>query len=88
MASANDIQVIPHTAVMPVTLHLAFGVPMSLTPLAEYLVKWNIVNQAAYKTKYEPKLGFFEPPKLSGLGLELREDSGIERRELSLLTVK
>jgi L-alanine-DL-glutamate epimerase-like enolase superfamily enzyme len=88
MASANDVQVIPHTAVMPVTLHLAFGVPMTLTPLAEYLVKWNVVNQAFFKTRYEPKLGFFEPPKLPGLGLELREDPGVEKKELSLFTVK
>ena len=88
MASANDIQVIPHTAIMPTTLHLAFGVPITVTPLAEYLVKWNIIEQAALKTKYEPKLGFFEPPKLPGIGLELKEDSSVEKRELLFSIVK
>jgi hypothetical protein len=33
-------------------------------------------------------LDSFEPPKLLGLGLELREDPGVEKKELSLFTVK
>ena len=32
IASANDFQAIPHTAVMPTTLHLAFGVPVTVMP--------------------------------------------------------
>jgi L-alanine-DL-glutamate epimerase-like enolase superfamily enzyme len=88
IASANDIQVIPHTAIMPTTVHLAFSVPVTITPLAECLVKWNIVNQAALKIKYEPKLGFFELPKLPGLGIELRDDPNVEKKELSFPTIK
>lgn len=81
MASASGIQVIPHTSVMVATLNLAFGLPASVIPLAEYLVKWNIVNQAAYRTQYHPVSGEFDRPKLPGLGLELREDA--EKAELN-----
>jgi len=75
IASANALQVIPHTAVMAATLHLAFSLPATVVPLAEYLVKWNIINQAVYETQYHPMSGAFEAPKLPGLGLEFRRDA-------------
>ena len=75
IASASGIQVIPHTAVMAATLNLAFGLPANVIPLAEYLVKWNIVNQAVYGTQYHPISGEFDRPKLPGLGLEFRKDA-------------
>ncbi len=84
LASASGIQVIPHTAVMAATLNLAFGLPSNVIPLAEYLVKWNIINQAVYSTQYHPVSGEFDRPRTSGLGLEFRKD--IEREEFGFFS--
>jgi len=80
LASSYGIQVIPHTKSVPLTLHLAFSRPSWEIPIAEYLIKWNVVNQAPLKVKHLPEKGVFKPPETPGLGLEL-DESKVQRRE-------
>ena len=54
LASAYDVQVIPHGHSVPVNAHLALSVPLTVTPLIEYLVKWNAVHQFFFKNPVMP----------------------------------
>jgi len=74
IASSKDLEVIPHTAVTASTLHLAFSRPSNLIPLIEYLVKWNIINQAPLKIQYNPQNGVFKTPTEAGLGLLFKDN--------------
>jgi len=71
LASSYGIPVVPHTGVMTTTLNLLFSKPPALCPIAEYLVKWNAVNQVLFKTKLVPSGGNFIAPQVAGLGIEL-----------------
>lgn len=73
LASSYDIPVIPHTGCIETTIQLLFSQPLSLCPIAEYLIKYNQVFQSVYKNPITPRGGFFEPPTASGLGIELDE---------------
>jgi len=72
LASSYGIPVVPHTGVMPATLNLLFSKPPNLCPIAEYLVKWNVINQALFKTKFVPSRGSFVAPEVMGLGTEIQ----------------
>jgi hypothetical protein len=53
------------------TLNLLFSKSPNLCPIAEYLVKWNAVDQVLFKTKLVPSGGNFIAPQVAGLGMEL-----------------
>jgi L-alanine-DL-glutamate epimerase-like enolase superfamily enzyme len=74
LASAYDIEVIPHGHSTHATAHLIASQPPNLCPIQEYLVNWNIVNQFFLKDKIEPVNGYIEIPQQPGLGLEIDED--------------
>ncbi len=74
LASAYDIEVIPHGHSTHATAHLIASRPPNLCPIQEYLVKWNIIHQFFLKHKIEPVDGFIELPRWPGLGLEIDED--------------
>ena len=74
LASAYDIEVIPHGHSTHATAHLIASQPPNLCPIQEYLVKWNAVHQFFLKSKIEPINGFIRPSEQPGLGLELDED--------------
>ena len=42
-----------------------------LTPIQEYLVKWNAINQHFLANPITPQQGHFVPPTLPGLGMDL-----------------
>ena len=73
LASAYDIEVIPHGHSTHATAHLIASQPPNLCPIQEYLVKWNTVLQFFLKSKIEPINGFIRPSEQPGLGLELDE---------------
>jgi len=74
LASAYDVEVIPHGHSTHATAHLIASQPPSLCPIQEYLVKWNTIHQLFLKHKIEPVDGFIELPQQPGLGLEIDED--------------
>lgn len=80
LASSYDVAMIPHTGHMSSTLHLEFSQPPPLAPMAEYLVKWNLVNQHFYSTKFVPQAGHFTPPDTPGLSGPL-SGSNVAKRE-------
>lgn len=71
LASSNDLQVIPHTGVVSTTLNLLLSQPETLCPIAEYLIKWNIINQAFHKEQIVPRKGHLLIPDKPGLGIEI-----------------
>src|SRR3990172_11112081 len=57
MASAYDVQVIPHGHSVPANAHLSLALPVTLTPYIEFLVKWNQVHQHFFKRPVQPVNG-------------------------------
>ena len=74
LASAYDIEVIPHGHSSHATAHLLASQPPTLCPLQEYLIKWNVVLQFFLKERIEPVDGYVELPQSPGLGLEIDLD--------------
>jgi L-alanine-DL-glutamate epimerase-like enolase superfamily enzyme len=73
LASAYDIEVIPHGHSSHATAHFIAAQPPNLCPMQEYLVKWNTVHQFFLKDKLEPVDGFITPPEQPGMGMEVDE---------------
>ena len=70
-ASVHDLVVIPHGHSTPVGLHFSLTQSPLLTPLQEYLVKWNAINQHFLAHPITPHQGHFTPPMEPGLGMDL-----------------
>ncbi len=83
LASTYGVPVIPHTGSMSTTVNLLFSQPPPRSPIAEYLVKWNLVNQHFYSTKFIPDRGNFRPPTTFGLWEGLTQSSVLKREKLS-----
>jgi L-rhamnonate dehydratase len=73
LASAYDIEVIPHGHSSAATAHLLAAQPPNLCPIQEYLVKWNTVHQFFLKNRVEPVNGYIELPTETGMGMEIDE---------------
>ena len=74
LASAYNIELIPHGHSTPATTHLIASQPPELCPIQEYLVKWNTINQFFLKHKLEPVQGYIELPQEPGMGMEIDQD--------------
>lgn len=79
LASVTDVSVVPHTGFMASTVNLLLSQTETLCPIAEYLVKWNMINQAFYKEQLKPEKGFFKPTSKPGLGFEFDEGKVVEK---------
>ena len=73
MAAAYDVQVIPHGCSVPATAHLLAAQPVTVSPLIEYLVKWNEINQFFFADPVKPVGGMITPPDRPGIGVEIDE---------------
>jgi L-alanine-DL-glutamate epimerase-like enolase superfamily enzyme len=82
IASAYDLPVIPHGHSVPANIHLIAAQPEPLTPLVEYLVKWNEVHQFFLKRPIKPIDGLVHLPEEPGIGMQLDTAKIEERREL------
>lgn len=82
LASVYDVQLIPHGHSVPANAHLSFAQPVTLVPMLEYLVKWNVLHQWFLKYPVRPVGGIVTPPSRPGLGMELDEGKIENRREL------
>lgn len=83
-ASVHDLMVIPHGHSTPVNLHFSLAQSPLLTPLQEYLVKWNTINQHFLAHPMVPEGGVLRPPGQPGLGMDL--DPGKIERQTEVLT--
>jgi L-rhamnonate dehydratase len=81
LATTYDVELIPHGHSVPANANLSFALPVTTTPLMEFLVKWNVVHQYFLATPINPVDGVFLPPVEPGLGMELDTDR-IESREM------
>lgn len=74
LASAYDVEVIPHGHSTHATAHFSAAMPPALCPIQEYLVKWNTVHQFFLTPRVEPVGGYITPPELPGMGMAIDED--------------
>jgi L-alanine-DL-glutamate epimerase-like enolase superfamily enzyme len=82
-ASVHDVMVIPHGHSTPVNLHFSLAQSPLLTPLQEYLVKWNTINQHFLAHPMVPEGGALGLPRQAGLGMDL--DPGKIERQTEVL---
>ena len=73
LASAYDVEVVPHNHSTYATLHFSASQPPSLCPVQEYLVKWNTQLNFFFTYKPEPVNGYLELPQQPGIGWEIDE---------------
>ncbi len=73
IASSAGIPVIPHSGNAPISQHIWFSQNEVVTPIAEYLVKWNPIRQAPFREQLTPDRGYIRPCKKPGLGIEIDE---------------
>lgn len=83
IASTYDIPVVPHGHSTNATAHLIASQPANLTPILEYLVKWNVIHQWFLKTPLTPVNGIVTVPETPGLGMDLDDAKIEEQRTLS-----
>jgi len=79
-ASVHDLMVIPHGHSTPAALHFSLAQSPLLTPLQEYLVKWNAINQHFLAYPQVPEGGMLRVPTQPGLGMAL-DPAKIEAEE-------
>ena len=83
LAGAYDVQLIPHGHSVPANTHFSFAQPATLTPMLEYLLKWNTIHQWFLAHPVHPVGGKVTPPTRPGLGMDLDQAKIESRRELS-----
>ncbi len=71
LASTYDIPVIPHGHSVPANVQLIAAQPVTTAPLAEFLVKWNVIHQFFWKEMVKPVNGVIPVPPGPGWGVEL-----------------
>lgn len=82
LASAFDLPVIPHGHSSHATAHLIASQPPTVTPIQEFLIKWNAVHQFFLKDPLNPVNGVITVPDAPGLGLSIDESKVDEERTL------
>ena len=82
LASAFEIQAIPHGHSVPVNAHLTAAQSPTLTPYIEYLVQWNEITQFFLAHPIRPVDGQITVSARPGLGLEIDDSKVIERRKI------
>src|SRR5262249_11850369 len=70
-ASVHDLIVIPHGHSSSAGLHFSLAQSPILTPLQEFLIKWNAINQYFLAHPVMPEHGSCALPTLPGLGMDL-----------------
>jgi L-alanine-DL-glutamate epimerase-like enolase superfamily enzyme len=74
LASTYDIPVIAHGHSVPANAHLTGSMPEPVSPMVEYLVKWNELLQFFWREPVKPVNGMVTVPDRPGLGVELDPD--------------
>jgi L-alanine-DL-glutamate epimerase-like enolase superfamily enzyme len=82
LASVADVIIIPHGHSTPANTHVTASLSPSLSPMQEYLLKWNEVHQFFLKHPVKPVHGSITIPQLPGIGMELDESKIEKSREM------
>jgi len=83
LASAYDVQVIPHGSLVPVNAQVSFAQNSAVVPMMEHLVVLDKVLQFFFKSPLRPVNGFVTPPEAPGVGIELDESKIESERDIS-----
>ena len=82
LASAFDLPVIPHGHSSHATAHLIASQPPTVTPIQEYLIKWNAIHQFFLTEPLNPVNGAITVPDAPGMGIAIDEAKVESEREL------
>jgi L-alanine-DL-glutamate epimerase-like enolase superfamily enzyme len=82
LASAYDVQVIPHGNSVHANAQISFAQNSVVTPMMEYQILFNERVQFFFKNPVKPVNGFITPPTAPGVGLELDESKIESEREI------
>jgi len=83
LASAYNVQVIPHGNSVPVNAQISFAQNSVVTPMMEYQIIHNEGVQFFLKNPVKPVHGFITPPTAPGVGLELDESKIESERDIN-----
>ena len=82
LASAFDLPVIPHGHSSHATAHLIASQPPTVTPIQEFLIKWNAIHQFFLEEPLNPVNGTITVPDAPGMGIAIDEAKVDSEREL------
>ncbi len=82
LASAFDLPVIPHGHSSHATAHLIASQPPTVTPIQEFLIKWNAIHQFFLEEPLNPVNGMITVPDTPGMGIAIDESKVESEREL------
>ena len=83
LASSYDAPVIPHGTSQHVNAHVSFAQNAAVTPMMEDLIAFRQMSQHFLANPLEPVDGYFSPPEVPGVGLDLDESKIESERILS-----
>lgn len=83
LASASDLPVIPHGHSVPASIQYYASQSRAVSPIMEYLDKWNQIHQFFLKNPPRPQNGSVTIPSEPGMNMELDETKIESRRELT-----
>ena len=83
LASAYDVQIMPHGGVEPVLAQVSFTQNAAVTPMMEYQNVLNESKQFFFKQTTKPVKGYIYPPEGPGIGIELDESKVEAERDIS-----
>jgi L-alanine-DL-glutamate epimerase-like enolase superfamily enzyme len=83
LASAYDVQIMPHGGVEPVLAQISFTQNAAVTPMMEYQNVLNESKQFFFKQTTKPVNGYIYPPQSPGVGIEIDENKVEAERDIS-----
>ncbi len=83
LASAYDVQIMPHGGVEPVLAQVSFTQNAAVTPMIEYQNVLNESKQFFLKQTTKPVNGYIYPPQGPGVGIEIDESKVEAERDIS-----
>ncbi len=83
LASAYDVQIMPHGGVESVLAQVSFTQNAAVTPMMEYQNVLNESKQFFLKQSTKPVNGYIYPPESPGVGIEVDESKVEAERDIS-----
>lgn len=80
LGSVHGVTVVPHGHSVPANVQLVAAQSPAVSPLVEYLVKWNEGLQFFFDEPIHPENGVVRVPDRPGIGVDI-DDSKVEREE-------